>query len=466
MIETAIPVHGDITTASIGRPAARILLVTHGYPPHQTGGAELQAQRKARWWSERGDVVRVLAADANPEHAPPVGTLEQFEDQDGPVTISRLRFRAPDGKRPFPETFHNDILAPAIERELAAFQPDIVYQVSGYLFGLLPLELAAAHRIPTILFAMDFWHTCPRLTLLRPDGICCPGPRHPVDCAACRASDRPRVQRLPLLSRASWPTLAAAGRLPIVSQGLDVPAFTERSAAIQSALSTVSLVVVNSHFLAAQLGRLGVPDERLLVVRQGLDLNDAAAERTERDSAGPLRALYLGQITWHKGVDLAAEAVRDLAQQGRSIRMRIHGQPTGSAAYREQIATLGTSDAVDVGEPLGRRDLMLALRNSDVLIVPSRWYENSPNVILEAFAAGVPVIVADHGGMAEMVRDGVDGLRFRPGDRSSLAEVLKRLCDEPGLLERLQAGVRPPTSVDVEMLAEEPALARVLGINA
>ena len=106
---------------------------------------------------------------------------------------------------------------------------------------------------------------------------------------------------------------------------------------------------------------------------------------------------------------------------------------------------------------------MQALRESDVLVVPSRWYENSPNVILEAFAAGLPVVVADHGGMAEMVREGIDGLRFNPGDVSSLAGALRRLCDDPGLLERLRAGVRPPTTIDAEMRAEEPALASVLG---
>jgi glycosyltransferase involved in cell wall biosynthesis len=63
-----------------------------------------------------------------------------------------------------------------------------------------------------------------------------------------------------------------------------------------------------------------------------------------------------------------------------------------------------------------------------VLVVPSRWYENSPNVILEAQAMGLPVVTADHGGMAEMVRHEVDGLLFEPDNTASLASALSRLA--------------------------------------
>jgi hypothetical protein len=76
-----------------------------------------------------------------------------------------------------------------------------------------------------------------------------------------------------------------------------------------------------------------------------------------------------------------------------------------------------------------------------VLVVPSIWLENAPLTILEAFLAGVPVVCSDLGGMAEMVEDGVSGLRFRPGDAEDLREKLLRLVREPGLLERLRRGI-------------------------
>ena len=91
------------------------------------------------------------------------------------------------------------------------------------------------------------------------------------------------------------------------------------------------------------------------------------------------------------------------------------------------------------------------LEGFDVLVVPSVWYENAPLVISEARATGIPVVASRLGGMAEMVRDGVDGLLFAPGDDRALAAALRRLATEEGLLDRLREGNRPPRWIDDEV---------------
>jgi glycosyltransferase involved in cell wall biosynthesis len=78
-----------------------------------------------------------------------------------------------------------------------------------------------------------------------------------------------------------------------------------------------------------------------------------------------------------------------------------------------------------------------------VVVVPSLWFENSPVVIQEARAAGVPVVASRHGALVEKVRDGVDGLLFTPGDAGALRQALLRVAEEPGLLVRLRLGVPP-----------------------
>jgi glycosyltransferase involved in cell wall biosynthesis len=83
----------------------------------------------------------------------------------------------------------------------------------------------------------------------------------------------------------------------------------------------------------------------------------------------------------------------------------------------------------------------------DVLVVPSRWYENAPGVIFEAFAAGLPVVATDLGGMSEFVRPGENGLLFPLDDAEELAGLLRRLAEEPGLLRRLRDGVPPVKTV-------------------
>jgi glycosyltransferase involved in cell wall biosynthesis len=72
------------------------------------------------------------------------------------------------------------------------------------------------------------------------------------------------------------------------------------------------------------------------------------------------------------------------------------------------------------------------------VVVPSIWFENSPLTIQEAQIAGVPVITSNQGGMAELVRDGVDGLHFRLGDPDDLYRVLASVVDHPERLESLR----------------------------
>jgi glycosyltransferase involved in cell wall biosynthesis len=91
------------------------------------------------------------------------------------------------------------------------------------------------------------------------------------------------------------------------------------------------------------------------------------------------------------------------------------------------------------------------------------WYENSPNVILEAFAHHTPVVASDLGGMAELVRDGENGLLFAPGDADSLARQLRRLLDDPHLLSALRAGIGPVKSVAQEMDELEGVYQTVVG---
>lgn len=105
-------------------------------------------------------------------------------------------------------------------------------------------------------------------------------------------------------------------------------------------------------------------------------------------------------------------------------------------------------------------------REIDVLVVPSVWYENSPNVILEAFAHRPPVIASNLGGMAELVKHEKNGLLFAPGNAADLARQLSRVIAHPNLLNRLRAGIEPIKSVKEEMDELEAIYRRVLDAHA
>src|SRR5437868_1163387 len=93
----------------------RILIVVHGYPPHQATGAEVQARRKARWWHRRGHQVSVLAADPQSPTLLPFGRSEESVEEDEGIAVRRVRFAVPDATRPLQETFAHPLLAEALD---------------------------------------------------------------------------------------------------------------------------------------------------------------------------------------------------------------------------------------------------------------------------------------------------------------------------------------------------------------
>jgi glycosyltransferase involved in cell wall biosynthesis len=89
-------------------------------------------------------------------------------------------------------------------------------------------------------------------------------------------------------------------------------------------------------------------------------------------------------------------------------------------------------------------ELATNLAQHHVVVVPSIWLETGPLVVMEAFSLGLPVVGSRLGGIAEKVRDGVDGLLFEPGDEQALAAILRELIMNEDALNVLVRNVTPP----------------------
>jgi glycosyltransferase involved in cell wall biosynthesis len=173
----------------------------------------------------------------------------------------------------------------------------------------------------------------------------------------------------------------------------------------------------------------------VVLSRYGIDV--PAVTRRIAGEALQLRMAYLGQIAPHKGIDVVIQALRHLPRA--PLRLRIYGDLQANAGYADELKSMSKGDSRITFEGAYRHehvyDLLAAV---DAVVVPSIWYENSPFVIQEAQAARVPVIGSRLGGIPELVIDGHDGLLFEPGDARDLAKQLRRLLDEPTLLDRLR----------------------------
>jgi len=420
-------------------------------------GAELYTYRLARQLLQAGHRVEVVCVESIAEGMPEPHCISgEYEG----IPVHRLFFNLALSPDPARWEFWNPPLGAWFGQFLNERQPDLVHFHAGYLLTGSVLEAARAAGIPTALTLHDYWFLCPRIHLQQPDGSLCGVPDNPAECVWCRLTEKRRY-RLP-----DQATRGAAGRLArrfLSRPPLDrwsgwaarVEVIRERREKLGRALRQVDVLIAPSQFLKRMfVQRGGLPPDRIRYLRLGLE--DGTPRRSvSHDERNPgrhgLRVGYLGQISPHKGVHVLVEAFRSLGLSDGSCELRIYGDMGRFPRYGERLRRLAQGDPrVRFEGAIENRRVPEVLTDLDVLVVPSIWYENAPLAILEAQAAGVPVLASDLGGMAEMVRHGVDGLLFRVGDPQNLAARLRELMENPDWLPRLRAGIPPVRTLEQE----------------
>jgi glycosyltransferase involved in cell wall biosynthesis len=209
-----------------------------------------------------------------------------------------------------------------------------------------------------------------------------------------------------------------------------------------------------SQFLLERYVDWGIPRERIRFEDYGRVPQERAPELREPGAARN-RIGFFGQLNYYKGVDVLLGAMALLNLKGIDAHLELNGANLHlqTPEFRQEFENLlegtrRTESNVTMRGSYDPQDLAQLMAGVDWVVVPSRWWENSPLVIQEAFLHGRPVICADIGGMAEKVTDGVDGLYFHAGDRASLAATIERAVTTPGLWEELREGARPVYSMD------------------
>jgi glycosyltransferase involved in cell wall biosynthesis len=237
----------------------------------------------------------------------------------------------------------------------------------------------------------------------------------------------------------------------------DIPAadFFLRERFIKSHADHVDMFLAPSQFLLERYVDWGIPRERIRFEDYGRVPQERAPERPQEPGTPRTRIAFFGQLNYYKGVDVLLDAMTLLNEKGVDAHLTLNGAnlqlqtPEFQQEFNDLLETTRrTGHNVAMRGSYSPEDRAQLMAEADWVVVPSRWWENSPLVIQEAFLHGRPVICADIGGMAEKVTDGVNGLHFHAGDPASLAATLERAVTTPGLWEELRAGDSPVYSMD------------------
>jgi len=202
-------------------------------------------------------------------------------------------------------------------------------------------------------------------------------------------------------------------------------------------------VIVCSHYMRGHVADVfGIPEARATVIPNGIDpldlhpVADLDALRARFAAPGDKLVLLVGRLVYEKGFQLALDALAPVIAKRGGIRFLVAGSGTHEAELKAQAKRLRLEEHGTFMGWIGDDVLHSLYRIADLTVVPS-IYEPFGLVALEAMASGCPCIVADTGGLREVVPTSEVGLRFRSRDHRSLARMIERVLSDDALRDRL-----------------------------
>ena len=373
---------------------------------HRRGGAESYMLDLAASQKQRGDHVAFFAMqhpenDADPNddtfpermelNPPPEGALARVR------TAGQILYRA-DAKE-------------GMDRILDRERPDVVHLHNIY-HQLSPsiLRPLAKRGIPAVMTLHDYKLVCPTYQFLD----------HGKICEACLPGKFREAAKRRCNNGSTFGSALSALELRVHTS--------------TKAYDPIDAFLCPSRFLLGKMEEGNAFPDRLVHLPNFCDVSGVAA------ATSPGRGiLYAGRLSHEKGVDVLVEAVA-LLPEGLSVL--IAGDGPARADLEQLARDRGVADRIQFLGRIPMTELHDLMRASAVLAVPSRWYENQPMTILEAYGCGRPVVASDIGGLPEQVEDGVTGRLVPHADPAALAQALAAVAGDPRRAHEMGAAAR------------------------
>ncbi|HWW19913.1 MAG TPA: glycosyltransferase [Steroidobacteraceae bacterium] len=407
------------------KQAVRVLIASHGHPEFSRGGAEIAAHELFTALRQRHGFESWFLGCSDPAHHHSAAAISQpFSGREYLYNIRDFDlFKLSNRDARFPGAFRS--LLRELNPRVVHFHHYVNLGVEAFLHvrETLPNSkiVLTLHEYLALCHHSGQMVTRPHLTLCHESS--------PLGCTRC------------------FHDLTAAD-------------FFMRKLYVSRFFELVDLFVAPSRFLSERYVAWGVPQQRMAVIENltcGRPERPARAPVSSVDSS-VLRVGYFGRISPFKGIGVLMEAAKILQERGaENIVFEIHGDYSSQPAevqdeFLDRLKTLGrTVKFCGPYDPMRVDELMQSVQ---LVLMPSIWWENSPIVIQEAMRNRRPVVCSNIGGMAEKVRDSIDGFHFPVGDALALAALLQRLAQSPERLAAMTETMAAPNSTVVERHVE------------
>jgi len=283
------------------------------------------------------------------------------------------------------------------------FAPDLIHVHNSFPLISPALHWSAARRrIPVVQTLHNFRLLCPQASLLRHGSIC-------EDC----------IGTLP------WRAIPRKCYRDSSAQSAVVTGMLGAHRIMGTWHNKVARYIVFNRFCRDKFIQGGLPEQRIRIKPNCIDGGTLPAE-------GPRQGgLYLGRLSEEKGIHVLLDA----KQYTPSSTLRA----AGDGPLRPEVAARLGHDYLG---RVAHESTRALLQSAEYLIAPSTCYETFGLAVLEAFSCATPAIVSAHGGLAELVEDGVTGLLVQPGDSADLAAKIRWADANPAALRRMGCAAR------------------------
>lgn len=289
--------------------------------------------------------------------------------------------------------------------------PDVVHMNLVHrqiTLSILDAPYLKQHRVPVLFTSHDYILVCPNYVMLDGSGAV---------CDACLGGHFSNC----LKRRCVKGSTAKSGMGMLEADYLK----------LHGSYSKIDCIVAPSQFMRNKLLEGGFPTQQVVYMQNFVkqEILDNAADGTDRTDRYDPYLLFFGRLSSEKGVDILVEAfINALSSLPSNLRLVIAGDGPERQSIEDRIAAAGpeASGRIELVGFQSGADMRHYTERAALAITSSRWRENMPYSIVEAFALGTPVIGTNIGGIPELVEEGRTGLLCEPGDVESLSQAILR----------------------------------------
>lgn len=422
----------------------KIALFVHCfYPEHYFGTEKYTLDLALNLKGMGHDVVVVTARNQGEESLSDLLTTYYYRDllvyiiDKNVIPIKRIKDR-----------YYQPEMRDVLRRVLTDVAPDIVHVTHIYNHSGVLLEIVREMNIPCVATLTDFFGICHTSHLRTAAGKMCEGPNaRRTNCLSCNmqraagllpmsgflAKHAIREPMSTILATSiSYVAKLARYKNEFISEFVDD--ITGMADLMMTLYRAYGGIIAPTRFLRDAYVSNGLTGE-VRVSHFGVDISRDA--KPEPAPGAPLRFAYIGQLLEHKGVDILVDAF--CALPAGSAELEIYGKEEQHPWFTEALREKARGHAISFRGTFPPDLMSDVLKEIDFVVIPSRWYENSPLVLLNSLASHTPVIISNAAGMTEFVEEGKNGHIFKMGSVSDLLRVMKSIVAQPDEARRLAA---------------------------